>query len=304
MTIEGRPDAEIDIEPPLVRALLETQHPDLAGLPLRDVGSGWDNRLYRLGEELAVRLPRRAVAAPLIEYEQRWLPELAPRLPLPIPLPMRVGRPGCGYPWTWSVVPWRAGESAETAPLGDPVAAAVDLGRFLGALHRPAPPAAPANPFRGVPLAARNDIVHTRVRDLDGLIDRARVLEVWERLVQAPPWNGTPLWSHGDLHPGNLLVREGRLSAVIDFGDLCAGDPATDLSVAWMLLPRSARPMLREAARNSDDAIDDATWTRARGWALALALAFLGRSRDNPIAARISRATIDAVLDDEAASRT
>jgi aminoglycoside phosphotransferase (APT) family kinase protein len=296
MTIEGLPAAEIQIEPALVRALLETQHPDLAGLPLADVGSGWDNRLYRLGQDLVVRLPRRAIAAPLIEQEQRWLPKLARRLPLPIPVPVRIGRPGCGYPWSWSVVPWRSGESAETAALADPLSAAIDLGRFVGALHQPAPADAPVNVFRGVPLSHRDDIVQQRVRDLAGMIDRARVLEAWNRLVRTPAWLGPPLWNHGDLHPGNLLISAGRLSAVLDFGDLCAGDPATDLSVAWMLLPSAGRSRFRAAARESNGPIDDATWARARGWALALSLAFLARSRDNERAARISLATIDAAL--------
>lgn len=298
MTIEGPPEAEVDIEPSLVRALLETQHPDLAKLSLVDAGSGWDNKLYRLGEGLAIRLPRRAVAAPLIDQEQRWLPELAPRLPLPIPLPVRIGRPGCGYPWSWSIVPWRIGESAETAALHDPLASAIELGRFLHALHQPAPTSAPGNPFRGMPLTHRDDVVRKSVRRLDGTIDGAKVLKAWSRLAQTPPWIGPPLWTHGDLHPGNLLVSDGQLSAVIDFGDLCAGDPATDLSVAWMLLPPSARPALRASSRGSNDRIDDATWARARGWALALAVAFLARSRDNEIAARISHATIEAVLCD------
>jgi aminoglycoside phosphotransferase (APT) family kinase protein len=298
MTIEGLPAAEIDIDPPLVRALLESQLPDLADLPLIDVGSGWDNHLYRLGRDLAIRLPRRAVAAPLILHEQRWLPELSRRLPLPIPFPVRNGRPGCGYPWPWSVVRWWPGESAATAALDDPVAAANDLGGFLRALHQAAPADAPINPFRGVPLADRDDIVSRCVKALDGLLDRARVLDAWSRLVQTPSWTGPPFWNHGDLHPGNLLVSEGRLSAVIDFGDLCAGDPATDLSVAWMLLPSPARSAFRASARGSTDPIDDATWARARGWALALALAFLARSRGNEVAARISRATIDAVLDE------
>jgi aminoglycoside phosphotransferase (APT) family kinase protein len=299
MTIEGLPPAEIDIDAPLVRALLEAQHPDLASLPLVDVGSGWDNRLYRLGPDLAVRLPRRALAAPLIEQEQRWLPELAPRLPLPVPLPIRVGRPGCGYPWSWSVVGWRSGETANISAPIDPMTAAADLGGFLSALHRPAPADAPLNPFRGIPLTNRDDLVRTHVRELDGSFDRARVLGVWSRLVQTPQWTGPPLWNHGDLHPGNLLVSKGRLVAVIDFGDLCAGDPATDLSVAWMLLPAAARSLFRASARRCDDPIDDATWERARGWALALALAFLARSRDNEATARISRETIDAVLDDD-----
>jgi aminoglycoside phosphotransferase (APT) family kinase protein len=299
MTIEGVPRAEVDVEPALVRALLEAQHPDLAKLPLKDVGSGWDNRLYRLGEDLAVRLPQRAVAAPLIEREQRWLPQLAPRLPLPVPIPVRTGEPGCGYPWPWTIVQWRIGESAETAALRDPVETAMDLGRFVLALHQPAPPDAPRNPVRGVPLADRAEVFEKRVRQVDRLVDAVSVLAAWNRLVNTPPWTGPALWLHGDLHPGNLLVSEGRLSAVLDFGDLCAGDPATDLSVAWMLLPASARPIFRAVARGPDDRIDDETWMRARGWALALGLAYLASSRDRVVLGQISRATIEAVLRDD-----
>jgi len=303
MTIEGLPEAEVDIDPALVGALLEAQHTDLARLPIVDVGSGWDNKLYRLGEDLAVRLPRRSAAACLIEQEQRWLPQLAPRLPLPVPVPVRIGRPGCGYPWSWSVVPWRSGETADIAAVHDPVSAAAELGRFLCALHQPAPADAPRNPLRAVPLGDRDDVVHKCVRQLDRLVDGDRILDVWSRLVRTPPWTGPPLWAHGDLHPGNLLVSDGRLSAVIDFGDLCSGDPATDLSIAWMLLPSSARSVFQASARRSADRIDDATWMRARGWALALGLAHLARSRDSTIVGRISRDTIDAALRDDVGVR-
>ena len=184
MTIEGLPEAEVDIDPALIGALLEAQHADLARLPIVDAGSGWDNKLYRLGEDLAVRLPRRAAAASLIEQEQRWLPQLAPRLPLPVPVPVRIGRPGCGYPWSWSVVPWRSGETADIAAVHDPVSAATELGRFLCALHQPAPADAPRNPLRAVPLGDRDDVVHKCVRQLDRLVDGDRIIDVWRRLVE------------------------------------------------------------------------------------------------------------------------
>src|SRR5437773_2048766 len=218
MPFDALPPADVTIEPSLVRALLSDQHPDLAHLPLVDVGSGWDNRLYRLGDGLAVRMPRRAVAAPLIEHEQRWLPELAPRLPLPIPAPVRIGRPGCGYPWSWSVVPWVAGKPAAIEPPDDGAAAAVTLGTFVCALHHPAPNGVPSNPVRGVPLADRANAVHRRVMRLEGAVNRATVLAAWEEALHAPSWSGPPLWIHGDLHPGNLIVTAGRVSAVIDFG--------------------------------------------------------------------------------------
>jgi aminoglycoside phosphotransferase (APT) family kinase protein len=292
------PAAEVDIDPPLVHALLSEQHPDLANLPLIDVGSGWDNKIYRLGDGLAVRLPRRAVAAALIEHEQRWLPELAPRLPLPIPVPIRIGQPGDRYPWSWSVTPWLTGQSAAIAPPHDVTMAAIELGTFLSAFHQSAPDDAPRNPVRGGPLADRTKVVLERAKQLENLVDCAALLDLWSQLVQTPSWTRPLLWVHGDLHPGNILVRAGRLSAVIDFGDLCAGDPATDLSIAWMLLPASVRLSFRAAAGGATGWIDDDTWTRARGWALALGLAFLANSEDNDVMGSLGRATLEAVLGD------
>jgi aminoglycoside phosphotransferase (APT) family kinase protein len=203
---------------------------------LNDICEGWDNRLFRFGDDLVVRVPRRASSATLIEQEQRWLPPLSPRLPLPIPVPRRVGRPGCGFLWSWSIASWFPGQSALLAPPQDLSTAAVALGQFLRALHQPAPEEAPHNPFRSVPLAARTHVLQDHLQQVDGLADRAALLELWERGLSAHPWSGPPLWIHGDLHPGNLLVSQRRLSAVIDFGDLAAGDPATDLSVMWMTI--------------------------------------------------------------------
>ena len=302
MTKRAKPAAEVSIDSSVVLALLQEQHADLAHLPLIDVDEGWDNRLFRLGEDLAIRLPRRAASAALIEHEQRWLPRLSPRLPLPVPAPLRVGRPGSGFPWSWSVVRWFPGQSALLAPPRDVVttATAVALGRFLRALHQPAPEDAPRNPWRGVPLSARAKAVQDDLQALGGLVDSDAVLALWERVVSTPPWSGPPSWIHGDLHPGNLLVSGGRLSAVIDFGDLAAGDPATDLSVAWMLPPSSERQALLTSAREESDPLDDHTLVRARGWALALGLAYLANSRDNEAMAALGRATIDHALSDDA----
>jgi len=298
MPLGAIPPAEVAIDSSLVRKLLQQQHQDLVHLPLVDVGEGWDNRLFRLGEDFAVRLPRRAASAALIEHEQQWLPVLAPRLPLPIPVPLRVGRPGCGFPWSWSIVRWFNGESAARMPPEDPFSTAVTLGRFLLALHQPAPSDAPHNPWRGVPLAARTEAMQIHVQQVQGLVDRGAVLDLWQRAVSAPPWSGPPLWIHGDLHPGNLLVANGHLSAVIDFGDLAAGDPATDLSVIWMLLPAAARPTVLASARGRHNTIDDATRTRARGWALALGLAYLANSLDHAGLGELGQRTIDAALKD------
>jgi aminoglycoside phosphotransferase (APT) family kinase protein len=296
MTIGSKPPADVAVDTALVRALLHEQHQDLAGLPLSETAAGWDNHQFRLGDALAVRLPRRALAANLIEHEQRWLPLLSPRLPLPIPVPVRTGRPGCNFPWWWSVVPWLDGTSAAGAPLPDPAVNAVELGQFLRALHQPAPADAPENPWRGVPLAERTRSVLERVKQLGDRVDGARIVAVWDEVVRTPRWPGPALWLHGDLHPGNLLIRGLHMSAVLDFGDLTSGDPATDLSIAWMVLPPSVRPTFRAAARSPFNPIDDETWMRARGWALALGLVYLASSRDDPLLAASGEATIQAVL--------
>ncbi|HEX7105870.1 MAG TPA: aminoglycoside phosphotransferase family protein [Acidothermaceae bacterium] len=289
------PPAEIDLSATLVRELLVVQHPDLAELPLGLLANGWDNVLFRLGEELVVRLPRRALAAALVEHEQTWLPLLAPRLPLPIPAPTHVGRPALGYPWRWSVVPFLPGEIAARARFERPAVAAATLGEFLRALHQPAPADAPANPFRGVPLAERDDAMRRRLAGLADLVDVEAATRVWDDALARPASSGPAVWLHGDLHPANLLVHDGALSAVIDFGDLTAGDRATDLSVAWMAFSPDDRAVFRSAYGNPDDD----TWARARGWACGLALAFLAHSSDNPLMAAIGSRALDAVLSEQ-----
>jgi aminoglycoside phosphotransferase (APT) family kinase protein len=290
------PAAELDIDVELVAGLLHDQHPDLAGLPLRHLAHGWDNVSFRLGDELVVRLPRRAAAVDLVVHEQRWLGELAPRLPLPIPVPVRLGRPGRGYPWPWSVVPWLAGTSWEAAPPADRGRAARRLGAFLTALHVPAPVDAPRNPLRGVPLAARAERFDDGVRALGARIDGRRCRSLFAELAAVPPWDAAPVWLHGDLHPLNLVVADDELVAVVDFGDICAGDPATDLAVAWIVLPPSEHRSFRLAA-GAARAIDDDTWRRARAWALALAVAYLAGSDDHPVIASIGRRTLTTALE-------
>lgn len=292
MAIVDAPAAEVVVDADLVRRLVRAQHPDLGELPLCVVASGWDNVLVRLGEGLVVRLPRRAVAAELVVHEQRWLAELAPRLPLPIPVPVRVGLPGQGFPWGWSVCPWFDGESAAVAPLADPDAAATTLAGFLVGLHRPAPAAAPVNRFRGVPLVERDAIVRGYVDALGSEIDRAAVERCWTAACALPAYDGPPRWVHGDLHPGNLVVRDGALAAVVDFGDVTAGDPATDVAVAWMLFDAPTRARFRAALGG----VDDVAWRRAAGNALAHGLASLARSADAPWLATVGRRTITAVL--------
>ncbi len=294
MAIGTKPPADVIVDPSLVRALLQEQHPDLAHLAPVKVAEGWDNALFRLGNELAVRLPWRAASAMLIEHEQRWLPLLFSRLPLPVPVPVRVGVPSHMFGWAWSVVRWLPGRSLRHAASLDPVTTGTMLVRFLRTLHQPAPVDAPQNPWRGVPLEARAAALHEHLQQLDGAVNRDAVLRVWNRALSAPSWPGPPLWLHGDLHPGNLLVSDGRLAGVIDFGDLTSGDPATDLAVRWML-PRSMRGKF-DAWTAGDE--PEALRMRARGWALALGLAYLAHSRDDAEMASLGHETVNVALDE------
>lgn len=304
------PAAEVDVDEALVRRLLAEQFPELAALPLSPLAFGWDNAVLRLGDDLVVRLPRREASAVLVEHEQRWLPGLAASLPLPVPVPLLAGRPSAdvGYPWSWSVCPWLSGDVAARRPPANLAQAARTLGAFVAALHRPAPPDAPVNPYRGVPLAERHDAMRTWLAHLDGSgLDTAAVFARWEDLVSTPPWRAEPVWLHGDLHLANVLVDDGYLgdeiAAIIDFGDLTSGDPAGDLFVAWQLLPPALHADFRaaaDAAADADDGgsnggIDDDTWRRAEGWALLMAVAYLANSADNPLIADLGHRTLAAL---------
>ncbi|MEP1123862.1 MAG: aminoglycoside phosphotransferase family protein [Ilumatobacter sp.] len=279
MVTRNMATAKVDVDENLVRSLLADQHPDLADLPIHVLANGWDNVMFRLGDELTVRLPRREMSACLVEHEQAVLPGLAEVLPIPIPAPVRFGRPALGYPSSWSVNPWIPGTFAATTPLADPTREARRLGEFLAALHVTAPTDAPPNPHRG------HFVGDNTVRNLDRasrIDDGDRILERWHELVDVEPWPHAPTWIHGDLHGANVLVDAGEISGVIDFGDVCAGDPATDLSVAWSMFDVDDRDVFRAAAGTGAHEIDDATWQRAEAWALHFALVYTLHSADDP----------------------
>ena len=302
-----KPSAEVRIDAELVRSLLAAQRPDLAGLPLRLAAAGWDNATWRLGDSLAVRLPRRAASSALVLNEQRCLPRLAEVIDLPLPVPVHAGFPSDGFPWHWSVVPWFSGSPAAEVALGDRAPAATALADFVAQLHRPAPPDAPRNPYRGVGLAERSAAVLARL-DAPGFPRASEARALWTSLIAAPLWSGPPVWIHGDLHPFNILLTQAdggvrALRAVIDFGDITSGDPATDLATAWMTLGPSGRSDFVERV-TARCGTDPETWRRARAWALLMATAMLAHSDDDPPFARLGRIVLDQVLDDPHSSVT
>ncbi len=270
-------DSDNEITAALIADLLRDQHPDLAGLPLTPGARGWDNQLWRLGDDLAVRLPwATADAGELLLKEHALLPALAPRLPLPVPVPQRLGQPSDRFPRPWIVTTWVAGEPADRAPATRAAEAADTLAAFLTALHHPAPGGAPGGRNRrGGPLAGTDGGFGYLMKEAasHGLIADPRALRaVWDDALAAPEWTGPALWLHADLHPANLLTADGNFCGVVDFGDLCAGDPACDLAAGWMLLPDGAIDRFHQAYSPAADA---ATLRRARGWALWKALACL-----------------------------
>lgn len=260
------PDAD------LVRRLLREQFPALAGEDVVAVPvQGWDNRTFRVGDRLSARLPSAAGYVPAVTKEQQWLPVLAPGLPLPIPEPVALGRPGCGYPWPWSLNRWLPGGRAGPDAVGDLVAFAEDLAAFLVALQgldvAGGPVPQESNGLRGAPPSVYDDQTRAAVAAVSRRVDPAAALAVWDAAVTGPPADRT-VWVHGDVAPSNLLLdRAGRLCAVLDFGSCAVGDPACDLVIAWTLLHGRSRAAFRQAM-----AADDATWARARGWALWKAL--------------------------------
>jgi len=287
---------QIYIDAALARRLLVEQFPQWADLPIKRVElDGWDNRTFRLGSDMAVRLPSAEAYAAQVEKEHRWLPRLAPLLPLPIPVPLAMGMPAESFQWHWSVYRWLDGEVATIGSINDLPLFATTLGRFLDVLQHidPAdgPPPGRHNFFRGGPLTTYDAQTRDTIAALHGKIDAHAATAVWEAALAAT-WHDAPVWVHGDVAPSNLLVREGQLSAVIDFGCSGVGDPACDLVIAWTVFSGESREEFRAALP-----LDAATWARGRGWALWKALITLVRARETePEEAAKARHVMDEVL--------
>ena len=294
---------EIHSDETLVRHLLTAQFPHWADLPIvQFTHAGTDNAMYRLGDHLVARLPRRPSAAAPLAKELTWLPRIAPDLPLGVPLPIAAGSPSEAFPWQWSVCQWLDGVCPVAGQVTDPLQLAKDLARFILDLREidtaDAPPPGAHNFWRGVPLAKRDAFTRRAIAEVSDEFDTNALVSVWEDALNAPNWDHPPTWIHGDLSAGNLLMTNHRLSAVIDFGGLAIGDPACDLAVAWSLFEGESRETFRAA-----NAIGDPAWSRGRGWALSIALIQLPYYRDtSPQIAKSSRAVIRAVLADSRVS--
>lgn len=311
------PEPEIDPDPALVRALLRTAPPPWRALAQspdapRFVARGWDNAIYRL-DGYAVRLPVRSLGAQLVANEARWAATLVAPLAgsgVRAPVPVHVGEPAAGYPWPWTIVPWLEGELLDAllpAPVvegrdADLDRIAADLADALAAIHRPAPPDAPRNPYRGCPLADRAACVAARRgavrRRLGGPVTDA-LSAVFDDGVAAPAWTGPPLWLHGDVHPRNLLHRGGRLVGLLDLGDLGAGDPACDLAIAWTgLTARAGAAFGERLAATRPQVYDDAMWRRARAWAVLVVTALVADDASaGPFARVVAHATTELIRD-------
>jgi aminoglycoside phosphotransferase (APT) family kinase protein len=293
-----------DITSELVSRLVDAQFPQWADLPIRPVDvDGWDNVTFRLGEYMSVRLPSSLSYVEQVDKEHRWLPVLARQLPLPIPEPLAKGEPGCGFPRPWSVYRWIDGQTAETGQIADLCEFAADLADFLAALYKvdPAggPPPGTHNFFRGGSPAYYNAETRAALSALHGLIDTDLAAEVWEAALQAPAV-GPPVWFHGDAQPGNLLLNAaGRLHAVIDFGTSGIGDPACDTTIAWTFLSGDSQRVFKDRLP-----VDDAVWTRGRGWAIWKAMIVLVRALESdPGEADFTKDVINKILADHLDAR-
>jgi aminoglycoside phosphotransferase (APT) family kinase protein len=288
--LRGTPDLgplpqRVAVDAGQVRRLVGDQFPRWADLPVRPVAeSGWDNFTFHLGDAMVARLPSAAEYALAVEKEQRWLPALAPRLPLPIPVPLAQGRPGADYPFAWSIYAWLGGSPARADRIADPVRFALDLAEFLAALRSISPDGGPRpgkhNWFRGTTLRTYDAQTRRALTALDGRIDTGLAREIWETALAAP-WDGADVWFHGDIAPGNLLLDHGELAAVIDFGTCGVGDPACDLAIAWTLLTADGRQAFRERL-----SVEEAGWAGGRGWALWKTLVACTRTGEEAANAR------------------
>jgi aminoglycoside phosphotransferase (APT) family kinase protein len=291
------------IDAVLVRRLVSAQFPQWKDLPITPVEfDGWDNRTFRLGDYMTMRLPSDDGYAPQVEKEHRWLPILAPQLPLPIPVPLAKGAPAECYPYSWSIYRWLDGEPVSIGGIEDLTELATTLADFLAALQRieasDGPPAGQHSFFRGGPLETYDGETRRAIAALDGRIPADAARAVWNSALAAT-WHGPPVWFHGDVSAGNLLSRDGRLSAVIDFGCCGVGDPACDLSIAWTLLEGESREAFGVAL-----AADAGTWVRGRGWALWKALiTMVQHLNTHPIEAATAQWVINQILDDYDRSR-
>ncbi|MCH9634684.1 MAG: hypothetical protein S4CHLAM7_14380 [Chlamydiae bacterium] len=259
------------IDVSLVHHLIASQFPDWRDLPVEPVAmSGWDNRTFHLGKEMLVRLPSAADYELQVEKEHKWLPKLAPALPVSIPVPLAIGKPEHGYPWKWSIYRWLEGETVASTPVSDLVAFATDLSSFLNALHRIDTTGGPSpglhSFYRGGSLATYDADMQRAIHSLKGKVDSSLATDIWERALSTS-WKKPPVWVHGDISAGNLLVQKGKLGGVIDFGQLSIGDPACDLAINWTLLQGESRTAFQNGL-----SLDKDTWARARGWTLWKAL--------------------------------
>ena len=287
---------ELAIDAALVTRLITEQFPRWTELPIERVEpSGTDNAIYRLGADMAIRMPRQRSSGDVPAEEFRWLPMLAPHLPLAIPEPIALGEPAEGYPCQWLICRWLDGENATLERIADPSLAATDLAGFISALQAVDPTGGPAPDGRGGPLAPRDEWTRDSIAALADEIDVDLVMAAWETALQAPEWSAPPVWIHGDLDARNMLVQHGRLSGVLDFATMAVGDPASDVMVAWKMLPAEHRDTFRAAL-----AVDDATWARARGWVLSQALMILSyyTMETNPTLVVESRRWMREVLAD------
>ncbi|MEN3304987.1 MAG: hypothetical protein V7603_1189 [Micromonosporaceae bacterium] len=298
MTEQSHVDGRAGIDAGLVRRLIASQFPQWSGLPVTPVEvDGWDNRTYRLGDEMTVRLPTAPSYVPAVGKEHRWLPVLARSLPVPVPVPLARGAPGEGYPYSWSIRRWLDGRTARVDNVADLSAFATSVADFVLALQRidatGGPPAGAHSFYRGASLAHYEEETRRALATLDGRIDTGRAAAVWAA-ARGATWHGPPVWFHGDIAAGNLLVRDGKLAAVLDFGTSGVGDPACDLVIAWTLFSGDSREAFRGAVGQ-----DPATWARARGWALWKALITLAGDTDtNDERAGVNHHVIDEILAD------